>query len=87
MSKDNPTVLEKLVTKVAVLEARLDVAINDIKDLRQELSGVHDRINNLVQNELKHYRGMSNKEKAVVITVPTLISLIGLVVTLIQAIG
>lgn len=70
-----------------MLENRIDDLKEEVKELREEVRGVHKRINDLVKNELKHYRGMSNREKAVVITVPTLISLLGLIITLIQAIG
>ena len=87
MSKDNPGILEKVVTKVAVLQSQVDDLRTDVRRNTDAIERVHKRINYLVNNELKHYRGLSKKEKGVLIGVPSLIALISLIVTLIQTIG
>jgi len=87
LSKDNPSLLEKIVTKVAVLQSQVDDLRTDVRRNTEHIEKVHKRINTLVTNELKHYKGMSKKEKAVIISVPTLISLLTFILYLIQSIG
>ena len=69
------------------LEERVKNNKEGIDQNRSEIRKVHSRINDLLENELKHCRGMSKKEKGVLIGVPSLIALISLIVTLIQVIG
>ena len=78
---------DKFLQMIIRVEERVNGLKERVDQNRAEIHKLHGRINDLIENELKHYRGMSKKEKGVLIGVPSLIALISLIITLIQAIG